>query len=350
MIPQQEDRSALLAKALRYQPVRNPVDGEDLAVIRFALERGVKTHGAGGCVRGIYNDVTLLNAGAVTARYLSRVRELVDVGEASPAVREFFERELIEWWINSGHVPSPGTQRKERSVLRHIRAWVADDPVLVWLEDQCAPFARIVGRPACTPMGPYTADELNRIFSWTSTLPTELRGLRAVAAIGLYFGAGLRRRDVVGVEVADVFERSGGVRVRVGEVELPVRPEVSSALLSVKDRSGALSLNESRLFGLAKNYPAGLSVSPHRLAETWGVVELATGTAFSVVSDRLGRSPAVRAAAFVESFGHPESVAELGIPLKVQAARRVEAYRPSHAAMSAPQAYTSFRVIDGGLE
>lgn len=349
MIPQQEDRSALLAKALRYQPVRNPVDGEDLAVIRFALERGVETHGAGGCVRGIYNDVTLHNAGAVMARYLPRVRELVDVGEASPAVREFFERELIEWWINSGHIPNLGTQRKERSVLRHIRAWVADDPVLVWLEDQSTPFARIVGRPTSTAAGPYTANELNRIFSWTCALRTELRGLRAVAAIGLYFGAGLRRQEVLGVKTVDVFERSGDVRVRVGDAELPVRPEVSNALLSVKDRSGALPLNESRLFGLAKNYPAGISIAPHRLAETWGVVELATGTAFSVVSDRLGRSAAARAAAFVEKFGDPETVSELGIPLKVQAVRRVEAYRPSHAAMSAPQAHTSLRVIDGGL-
>ena len=85
MIPLQEDRPALLAKALRYRPVRNPVDGEDLAVIRFALERGVETHGAGGCVRGIYNDVTLHNAGAVMARYLPRVREPTATGKATCA-------------------------------------------------------------------------------------------------------------------------------------------------------------------------------------------------------------------------------------------------------------------------
>lgn len=234
-------------------------------------------------------------------------------------------------------------------MLRHVRAWVADDSVLVWLEDHSTPFARIVGRPTVTAAGPYTANELNRIFSWTCALRTELRGLRAVAAIGLYFGAGLRRRDVLGIEVADVFEHSGGARVRVGDVELPVRAEVSNALLSVKDRSVALSLNESRLFGLAKNYPAGISIVPHRLAETWGVVELATGTAFSVVSDRLGRSTATRAAAFVEHFGDPESVSELGVPLKVQAARRVEAYFPPRAAISGPKTYTPLRVIDGGL-
>lgn len=52
MIPLQEDRPALLAKALRYRPVRNPVDGEDLAAIRFALERGVESHEAGGLCPG----------------------------------------------------------------------------------------------------------------------------------------------------------------------------------------------------------------------------------------------------------------------------------------------------------
>lgn len=105
---------------------------------------------------------------------------------------------------------------------------------------------------------------------------------------------------------------------------------------------------ESRLFGLAKNYPAGISIAPHQLAETWGVVELATGTAFSVVSDRLGRSTAARAAAFIEDFGDPESVSELGVPLKVQAARRAEAFLPSCAAISTLQAHAPLRVIDGG--
>ncbi len=141
----------------------------------------------------------------VTRRLLNMVGQFsvwvwARTGKA-PTVAAYFTEPLIERFVAQGLVDT--TPARKWDVRRQL-ATIAEQLAGVRMSREPAPFGKGNGRI-------FTDDEIARIVSWASTLPTEVKQRNACALVALAAGAGLRTHEITGLQVEDIERTDEGL-------------------------------------------------------------------------------------------------------------------------------------------